>query len=443
MRGDNSSKGAIGRDALTRRDFHKMLAVGAGAVAAGTLVPRGLLSSLGRLGAAKATQGKPIKIGFLSSEVAAYSAVRALYLKTPDAVGVTLAPIASSGFSTLLPRALGAGTATDVFEVSPGNGNTVAIDNLAPSGYLTDLSDQAWVKLIPKSVMPVCQVNGKVVMCPVTGGVMVMFYNKKIFNSLGISVPTTWPEFLSVCAKLKAAGKIPIWLDASNGGVGTLFLTYQLAASTDVGAPGWAALRAAKKTTFTKSGWSEALEKFVTLYKDGYFSPDAAGGAPQSQLASGKAAMFGLVSQAYSMAETNFGSGNIGTFLLPNTNTASGLVACSGSGYGLAVNAKSADPVAAKAFIHSVASPAGQKAFNLALGGVPLLPAEPGAVPSAFADVVPKLRAGRTATYYDQQWPNAEVQQALIKGSVELMTGQATIPDVLQSMDQAYDAGKT
>jgi hypothetical protein len=31
----------------------------------------------------------------------------------------------------------------------------------------------------------------------------------------------------------------------------------------------------------------------------------------------------------------------------------------------------------------------------------------------------------------------------LIKGSVELMTGQATIPDVLQSMDQAYDAGRT
>lgn len=37
-----------------------------------------------------------------------------------------------------------------------------------------------------------------------------VYYNKDIFSKLGLSVPATWDEFLSVCAKIKAAGIIPV-----------------------------------------------------------------------------------------------------------------------------------------------------------------------------------------------------------------------------------------
>ena len=36
------------------------------------------------------------------------------------------------------------------------------------------------------------------------------YYNKGMFEELGLAVPTTYDEFLAVCEALKQAGKIPI-----------------------------------------------------------------------------------------------------------------------------------------------------------------------------------------------------------------------------------------
>jgi raffinose/stachyose/melibiose transport system substrate-binding protein len=232
-------------------------------------------------------------------------------------------------------------------------------------------------------------------------------------------------------------------MDASNayiGGAMTLFLTYPLSASTDAGAPDWPAKHKAGKVSFSKSGWVTALQRFMQLYQSGYFSPNATGGAPLSQLANGEAAMYTFVSQGIPTVKTAFGVGNVGAFVLPNANTASKVIASSGSGYGLSINAKTKNPAGAKGFVNTVTSPLGQKVYNALLGGVPLLPSRPGAVPQAFAPLVmPVLRAGRVASYYDQLWPNAAVQTALIVGCQALMTGQQNISDVLGAMDAAYN----
>jgi raffinose/stachyose/melibiose transport system substrate-binding protein len=37
-----------------------------------------------------------------------------------------------------------------------------------------------------------------------------VYYNKDVFAKLGLSVPNTWEDFLTVCAKIKAAGIIPV-----------------------------------------------------------------------------------------------------------------------------------------------------------------------------------------------------------------------------------------
>jgi raffinose/stachyose/melibiose transport system substrate-binding protein len=114
-----------------------------------------------------------------------------------------------------------------------------------------------------------------------------------------------------------------------------------------------------------------------------------------------------------------------------------------GSGYGLAVNAKTSNPAAAKAFLNTAATVQSQTELNSAIGGLPILPAGPTAVPAPFAGWVSIIRSGRAVPMFDQYWDNAEVLKALTTGTIELMTGQTTIPQVLANMDDAYNAGAT
>lgn len=43
-----------------------------------------------------------------------------------------------------------------------------------------------------------------------------VWYNRKIFDRLGLHAPTTWPEFIAVCERLKAAGVTPILSSLQN-----------------------------------------------------------------------------------------------------------------------------------------------------------------------------------------------------------------------------------
>ena len=55
------------------------------------------------------------------------------------------------------------------------------------------------------------KVDGKTYMVPTAGDVTnVIFYNKQIFDSLNLSVPTTWEQFLEVSETIKNAGITPI-----------------------------------------------------------------------------------------------------------------------------------------------------------------------------------------------------------------------------------------
>lgn len=80
------------------------------------------------------------------------------------------------------------------------------------SGLIADLSDQAFVKnWNANDIEKAGTFNGKVYAVP-TGKVAMsgLFYNKQIFEDNGLSVPTTWTEFLKLCDDLKAKGITPI-----------------------------------------------------------------------------------------------------------------------------------------------------------------------------------------------------------------------------------------
>lgn len=82
---------------------------------------------------------------------------------------------------------------------------------------LADLTSSDWTKnyeaTFLKSVQYTYTGDGKLYGAPL-GGVTIpgVFYNKKVFSDLGLSIPNTWTEYLNVCEKVKAAGKTPIFM---------------------------------------------------------------------------------------------------------------------------------------------------------------------------------------------------------------------------------------
>ncbi|WP_339312404.1 extracellular solute-binding protein [Paenibacillus sp. FSL M7-0896] len=59
--------------------------------------------------------------------------------------------------------------------------------------------------------------DGKTYMIPTAGDVTnVIFYNKAVFNDLGLQPPATWEEFLKICETIKQAGITPLVIGNSD-----------------------------------------------------------------------------------------------------------------------------------------------------------------------------------------------------------------------------------
>jgi raffinose/stachyose/melibiose transport system substrate-binding protein len=359
--------------------------------------------------------------------------------------GLTINPsyLGQDTYPTTLTTQLRAGTAADTFGVLPGNGNNWCVEALGPSGYLADLSDEPWVAGLPASVVAPVSYQGHVQILPISGGVFPVYYNKSVFEKAGVTPPTTWTELLDICKKLKSAGVTPIALGNGELGVGSIFLTYQLAATLNYRTdPDWAKKRLDKSVTFANSGWVQVFEKLQELQSNDVFNKSINGTSLDQALgmvATGKAAMVGAVAQQLGAIEAAGKPGAYGSFALPATDSADDTWIAAGSGMGYAVNAKGQGRAASMGVLRKMAKPENVAAFNKAIGGIPLLPATADAVPATLTPMLPYVKDNRTATYMDQLWPNGDVQAALFKGTQSFLGGDASIDDVLKGMDVAFD----
>ena len=107
----------------------------------------------------------------------------------------------------LVKTRLATGAMDDVFLYNTGS----LFQALHPDQTLQPLTDQPWVKDLTadfkNSVSTPKGLYGAPNGTTFDGGVM---YNKKVYANLGLSVPTTWDQFISNSEKIKAAGIIPV-----------------------------------------------------------------------------------------------------------------------------------------------------------------------------------------------------------------------------------------
>lgn len=131
--------------------------------------------------------------------------------------------------------------------------------------------------------------DGKIYAIPYQPFTTPVMYNKEHFAKAGITkLPETWAEFKDVCAKLKAAGFIPITVDDAY--VNILY-GYQLARYKG---SEWVK-KAVQEGLWDDPAVLQAAKDWEEMYKLGYISPNVAGNKyPQGQqeIANGEVSMY-------------------------------------------------------------------------------------------------------------------------------------------------------
>lgn len=89
---------------------------------------------------------------------------------------------------------------------------------LVQAGLMLDLTDVAeaegWKdKIFPPSLLESCTVDGRIYCAPVNiHSPEWLWLSNKVYEDLGIPVPTNWNEFVATAPQVEAAGKIPLAL---------------------------------------------------------------------------------------------------------------------------------------------------------------------------------------------------------------------------------------
>lgn len=204
---------------------------------------------------------------------------------------------------TKLTTAFAAGHGPDVFWISPA----------AFLDYVTEGIAEPVDDIVPKSqylpaAIQAATVNGKLYAVPFEMEPVALYYNKASLKAAGVAPPTTWPQLLAACEKLKSSKQYGIVIEPAEGGYQN-FTWYPFLWSTgaDVVDPSW------KHSTLRTPKAASAFDLWGQLIKKGYApSKTATGTNDPGPLGRGETAMqvcgFWAIAQLRSQyPKTDFG----------------------------------------------------------------------------------------------------------------------------------------
>ncbi|WP_026506949.1 ABC transporter substrate-binding protein [Butyrivibrio sp. MC2013] len=147
--------------------------------------------------------------------------------------------------------------------------------------------------------------DGKLYGLPRNTDVQVIYYNQKLFDDNGWSVPASYDDFIALCSDIQAAGITPVAMDGGDGWPMCTFLTDILAkvAGTDYAS---IVAKAISSGDFTAPEIRKSVEILkecadAGMFQTGFDSQDY--GTAMNLFTNGQAAMFAMGSWECSMAK--------------------------------------------------------------------------------------------------------------------------------------------
>lgn len=340
-------------------------------------------------------------------------------------------------FETVIKTKLASGDAPDIFTVFAGTKK----DAFAKAGYLMDLSGEPWVQRLTDAAKQIASKDGKVYGFPNRQNLIGVIYNKKIFNDLGIAVPTHWDEFLEACQKIKDAGIVPLGLGLKDQYV-TQLIPYAMAPSAIYrDDPDFDKKMYEGRQSFAGSPWVQMMQDYIGLNEKGYFNKDALGTSNDQVLqmmAAEKVAMTVTLHGRIAAIKESNPNLELGMFPLPYVREGEKIWVSSMPSIFGAIYAKTKHPEEAKKYLEFLASP---EIAQYSLNSTKSF--------SSFKDVttdldpaVKDMEAGlKVGSYYflDAVWPSTV--QPVMQQQIQNVFAGRSISDMLSAMDKAFKDG--
>lgn len=270
----------------------------------------------------------------------------------------------------LIKTRLSTGTMDDVFLYNSGS----LFQALHPDSTLQPLTNEPWVKDLTSDFKKTVSTSKGLYGAPngttFDGGVM---YNKKVYAQLGLSVPTTWDQFISNSEKIKAAGIIPVLQSYGDTWTSQLFVLADFA-NVSAQDPNWADDYTNNKAKYVNPPALAGFTHTQEIFAKGLMNKDYASLTNVNALkllATGKAAQYPMITVVISnVVQSNPDQVNdIGYFAMPpDSGDAHATVWEAGGSY-IPKSTTGAKLAAAKKFVAFINSPAGCDVQNSA--GVP------------------------------------------------------------------------
>ncbi|GAA4359678.1 ABC transporter substrate-binding protein [Microbacterium rhizosphaerae] len=363
-------------------------------------------------GSGSSSSGGKVQISYLTQNDAANSAqgkalIQAFEKKYPNiTVKMDTQPGGTQG-DNLMKTKLSTGSMDDVFHYNSGS----LFQALNPKTTMADLSNEAWVKDLDKNFTSVVSVDGKVYGAPVgTSFAGAILYNKKIYDKLGLKVPTTWDEFISNSEKIKASDPnvAPILQSYADTWTSQLLVLGDFA-NINAQDPKWADNYTNNKgdAKYVNEPAFAGFEHTAEIKSKGLVNKDFASmtnAQAMDALAKGTGAQYPMLSASIATVEQNEPDAvnDIGVFAIPSAN-ASDTSLTIWEPNGIYVSAKtSGDKLdAAKKFVAFVNSPEGcdvQNKTGAAAGPYSISTCKlPSDVPALIGDIQKYIADGKAS----------------------------------------------
>lgn len=276
-------------------------------------------------------------------------------------VSVETRPGGADG-DNLIKTRLQTSSMTDVFTYNTGS----LFQQIDPAKNLTPITQDPYAEKLDKSFLPQVTVGEETYGVPfgsaLGGGVL---YNKKVYDKLGLTVPTTWAQFIANSKKIKAAGIAPViqtYQDTWTSQLLVLGDFHNVSAAEPDFAEKYTANKAKFATAANAVKGFEHLEQIheLKLQNSDYASATLTKGL--QMLATGKGAQYPMLSTVVGAIKASNPDqlDDVGFFALPGDDASTnGLTAWSPNAFYVPKTTTGDKLTAVKKFLAFAASPAG------------------------------------------------------------------------------------